>query len=139
MQRLTGIGVDCLVITSKELTQLLWENRTQFEEDFDNWSIENENDIDYEVLDEIWCSLPFASVLYVFNGSFWYRFDTFKEFKRYEDETLYIIELEKNTLYDKYENEEEIIQELKNGLADMGIVVDNEFVKEHFGFLEGTY
>ena len=139
MQRLSGISVDCLVLTSEELTKLLWENKEQFKKDFDDWSIENENDIDYEVLDEIWTSLPYASVSYGFNGSFWYRFDTFKEFKRYIDETLYMLELEKNTLYEKYENEEEFIGELCNKLYDNGIAVDDDFVKEHFGFLEGTY
>lgn len=139
MERLGGISVDCLVITSEELIKLLWENREQFKKDFDDWCIENENDIDYELLDEIWTSLPYASVLYGFNGSFWYRFNTFKEFKRYEDETLYILELEKNNLYEKYENEEEFIGELCSKLYDNGIVVDDEFIKEHFGFLEGTY
>ena len=60
MQRLSGISVDCLVLTSEELTKLLWENRERFGKDFDDWGIENENDIDYEVLDEIWTSLPYA-------------------------------------------------------------------------------
>lgn len=139
MQRLSGISVDCLVITSEELTQLLWENREQFKKDFDNWCIENEEDIDYEVLDEMWTSLPYASVLHGFNGSFWYRFNKQNEIKRHCDETLYILELQKNSLYEKYEDENELIEELCSNLFNNGFATDDGFILEHFGFLEGVY
>lgn len=139
MQRLSGISVDCLVLTSEELTKLLWENREQFKKDFDNWGIENENDIDYEVLDEIWTSLPYASVLYGFNGSFWCKFDRESDIIGCIDKTLYIMELMKNNLYDKYENINEIIEELCFNLCNNGFIVNSGTIQEHFGFLEGAY
>ena len=139
MQRLSEISVDCLVITSEELTKLLWENREQFKKDFDNWSVESIDDIDYEILDEIWTSLPYASVLYGFNGSFWYRFNKQNEIKRHCDENLYILELQKNSLYEKYEDENELIEELSSNLFNNGFAIDGGFILEHFGFLEGTY
>lgn len=137
MQRLSGISVDCLVLTDTELTDLIWENKENFKKDFDSWDIKDKEDIEFDVLDDIVYGVPFMSALYDFTGSFWKRHK--EVLTGYDNDTLYIIELQKNVLYDKYEDDEEIIQELKNGLADMGIVVDDEFIKEHFGFLEGTY
>lgn len=137
MQRLSGISVDCLVLTDTELTDLIWENKENFKKDFDSWNIEDKEDIEFDVLDDIVYGVPFMSALYDFTGSLWKEDRNI--LKQFNTDTIYIVELMKNVLYDKYENEEEIIQELKNGLLDMGIVVDDDFVKEHFGFLEGTY
>ena len=137
MQRLSGISVDCLVLTDTELTDLIWENKENFKKDFDSWDIKDKEDIEFDVLDDIVYGVPFMSALYDFTGSLWKRHK--EVLTGYDNDTLYIVELQKNVLYDKYEDDEEIIQELKNGLADMGIVVDDGFVKEHFGFLEGTY
>ena len=137
MERLNGLSVDCLVLTDTELIDLLWEHKDNFKKDFDDWDIEDKEDIELDVIDDIIYGLPYISALYGFTGSFWQRHK--EVLTGYDSDTLYIIELQKNVLYDKYEDDEEIIQELMNSLADMGIVVDDEFVKEHFGFLEGTY
>lgn len=55
------------------------------------------------------------------------------------NDDVVIIELQKNTLYEKYNNKNEIIDELKNTLKEVGIIVDDEFIENHYGIINGSY
>ena len=45
----------------------------------------------------------------------------------------------KNNLYEKYNNRDEVIAELKEDLKAVGIIVDNDFIEQHFGYISGSY
>ena len=42
-------------------------------------------------------------------------------------------------LYNKYDNRDEIIAELKETLSKVGILVDDDYIEEHFGYIKGSY
>lgn len=57
----------------------------------------------------------------------------------YNDDDIILIELQKDTLYDKYNNKIEIIEELKDDLKKVGIIVDNDYIEKHYGYINGSY
>lgn len=54
-------------------------------------------------------------------------------------EDIILIELMRNNLFESYKNRDEIIAELKTDLYNMGIMVDNKYIEEHFGYINGSY
>lgn len=58
---------------------------------------------------------------------------------RYDTEEVVIFELFKDNLWECYKNEEEIYNELKRHLLDVGIEVDNKYIIEHIGYINGSY
>ena len=52
---------------------------------------------------------------------------------------IILIELMRNNLFESYKNRDEIIEELKDDLSRVGIIVDNKYIEEHFGYINGSY
>lgn len=99
------------------------------------------NDIDNIDFDEIIDFIDNISYAY-FVGEFegeLLDYDRTTELEHYNGEDIIIIELQKDTLYDKYNNKDEVIEELKDNLKKVGIIVDDDFIKNHFGIINGTY
>lgn len=65
--------------------------------------------------------------------------DKTQERTYFNGDDIVLFDLSKNTLYDKYENRDEIIKELKDDLASVGIKVDNKYIEEHFGYISASY
>ena len=66
--------------------------------------------------------------------------DKTQERTYFNGDDIIILELKKyHSLYEKYENRDEIIAELKETLSKVGIEVDEEYIEEHYGFITGSY
>lgn len=76
-----------------------------------------------------------------FVGEFKGYLETEKEQERtyFNGDDIVILELKKNNLYEKYNNRDEIIAELKETLSNVGIQVDNDYIEKHFGYISGSY
>ena len=57
----------------------------------------------------------------------------------YNGDDIILLELQKDTLYEKYNDRAEIIAELKNNLKEVGIIVDDDYINKHFGYVNGSY
>ena len=57
----------------------------------------------------------------------------------YNGDDIILLELQKDTLYEKYNDRAEIIAELKNNLKEVGIVVDDDYINKHFGYVNGSF
>lgn len=57
----------------------------------------------------------------------------------FREDDIIIFELQKDTLFECYKDYNEIYEEIINNLKEINIIVDKDFVKKHFGVLEGSY
>lgn len=57
----------------------------------------------------------------------------------FQDENMFIMYLQKDTLFDKYENWEEVYQEVKDTLLKYDIIADDDFIKKYTCQVEGSY
>lgn len=55
------------------------------------------------------------------------------------EENVFIISFKKDNLYEKYENIDEIIEEIKNTLAENGLKCAETDIKDYLGFLSAMY
>lgn len=44
-----------------------------------------------------------------------------------------------NMEFDEIKDRNEIIAELKEDLSNVGIIVDDDYIEEHFGYISGSY
>ena len=89
-----------------------------------------------EIIDFVY-EIDYATFIGDFEGYF--ENEKTQERTYFNDNDIIILELKKNDLYNKYENKEEIIEELKETLSKVGIIVDNDYIEEHFGYISGSY
>lgn len=79
------------------------------------------------------------------NACFIGEFEGYLETDLMEDRTYYngddiiLLELQKDTLYEKYNDRAEIIAELENNLKEVGIIVDDDYINKHFGYVNGSF
>lgn len=106
--------------------------------------ITNSNDLDLiDLLDftdiiDFTYEIEFATFIGEFEG--YLEVDKTQERKYFNGDDIIILELKKyHSLYEKYENRDEIIAELKGILSKVGIEVDEEYIEEHYGFITGSY
>ena len=135
--RTYGVETKGMVLTLNELQTLLTLNKDNITYDFGD--IDN---IDFDEIIDFSYTINFATFIGEFNG----YLDTDKTQERvyFGDrfgggEDIIILELMKNNLYEKYNNRDEVIAELKEDLKAVGIIVDNDFIEQHFGYISGSY
>lgn len=135
--RTYGVETKGMVLTLNELQTLLTLNKDNITYDFGD--IDN---IDFDEIIDFSYTINFAT----FIGEFIGYLDTDKTQERvyFGDrfgggEDIIILELMKNNLYEKYNNRDEVIAELKEDLKAVGIIVDNDFIEQHFGYISGSY
>lgn len=135
--RTYGVETKGMVLTLNELQTLLTLNKDNITYDFGD--IDN---IDFDEIIDFSYTINFATFIGEFNG----YLDTDKTQNRiyYGDrfgggEDIILLELMKNNLYEKYNNRDEVIAELKEDLKAVGIIVDNDFIEQHFGYISGSY
>lgn len=135
--RTYGVETKGMILTLNELQTLLTLNKDNITYDFTD--IDN---IDFDEIIDFSYTINFATFIGEFNG----YLDTDKTQERiyFGDrfgggEDIIILELMKNNLYEKYNNRDEVIAELKEDLKAVGIIVDNDFIEQHFGYISGSY
>lgn len=108
----------------------------------------NKGTIDKNLFEDI-DNVDFSEVIdfsYLINNAYFIgEFEGYLETDLMEDRTYYdgddiiLLELQKNTLYEKYNDREEVIEELKNNLKEVGIIVDDDYINKHFGYVNGSF
>ena len=94
--------------------------------------------LDFTDIIDFTCEIEFATFIGEFEG--YLEVDKTQERKYFNGDDIIILELKKyHSLYEKYENRDEIIAELKETLSKVGIEVDEEYIEEHYGFITGSY
>lgn len=138
--RTYGIETTGMIITLNDLQTLLSLNQNYIKWECDIF--EDINNADFTELVDFIYQIDFATFIGEFNG--YLDIDKTQERIYFGDrfgggEDIILLELKKNNLYEKYKNRDEIILELKETLLEVGIKVDDEYIEEHFGFINGSY
>lgn len=137
--RTYGVETKGMILTLNELRTLLTSNKENIKNKDLFVDIDN---IEFDEIIDFTYNINFATFIGDFNGYleidktqervyFGGRFDS--------GEDVILIELMKNNLFEKYNNRDEIIEELKEDLSNVGIIVDNYYIEEHFGYISGSY
>lgn len=135
--RTYGVETKGMALTLSELQVLLSLNKDNITYDFTD--IDN---VDFDEIIDFSYTINFATFIGEFNG--YLDIDKTQERVYFGDrfgggEDIIVLELMKNNLYEKYNNRDEIIAELKEDLKAVGIIVDNDFIEQHFGYISGSY
>lgn len=94
--------------------------------------------LDFTDIVDFTYEIEFATFVGEFEG--YLEVDRTQERTYFNGDDIIILELKKyHNLYEKYENRDEIIAELKETLSKVGINVDEEYIEEHFGYISGSY
>lgn len=145
--RTYGVETIGAVITLNELQVLLSLNKENIKQKFElteMWQeiFEDIDNADFSEIIDFTYNIDFATFIGEFEG----YLDTDETKKNFDSERIYyngddivLLELKKNNLYEKYENRDEIIAELKETLSNVGILVDDDYIKQHFGYVCGSY
>ena len=129
--RTYGVETKGMILTLNELRTLLTSNKENIKNKDLFVDIDN---IEFDEIIDFTYNINFATFIGDFNGylevdktqeRFYFggRFDS--------GEDVILIELMKNNLFEKYNNRDEIIEELKEDLSNVGIIVDNYYIEEH--------
>ena len=94
--------------------------------------------LDFTDIIDFTYEIEFATFIGEFEG--YLEVDKTQERTYFNGNDIIILELKKyHSLYEKYENRDEIIAELKETLSKVGIEVDKKYIEEHYGFITGSY
>ena len=94
--------------------------------------------LDFTDIIDFTYEIEFATFIGEFEG--YLEVDETQERTYFNGDDIIILELKKyHNLYEKYENRDEIIAELKETLSKVGIEVDKKYIEEHYGFITGSY
>lgn len=130
-----GVQAKCLMLNSDEFRNLIYNNRNNINE----LEINDIEDIDYEFMDDFIYSISNTCWFSQVDGTFKTYIDKEEDYKYLDEEDIYIFELEKDTLFECYGGYDEIYEELQNNFKKVGIIVNKEYIKEHFGYLSASY
>lgn len=131
--RTYGVQTKGMVITLNDFQMLLSLNK----ETIDKSSFKDIDNADFDEIIDFSYSINNACFIGEFEG--YLETDLMGDRIFYNDDDIILIELQKDTLYDKYNNKIEIIEELKNNLKEVGIIVDNDYIEKHYGYINGSY
>lgn len=94
--------------------------------------------LDFTDIIDFTYEIEFATFIGEFEG--YLEVNKTQERTYFNGDDIIILELKKyHSLYEKYENRDEIIAELKETLSKVGIEVDEKYIEEHYGFITGSY
>lgn len=131
--RIYGIETKGMIISLNDFQLLLSLNKKTI----DNNLFEDIDNLDFSEIVDFAYMINNCSFIGEFDG--YLRSDINDDAIYYNNEDVILLELQKNTLYDKYNNKEEIIKELKDDLKQVGIIVDDDFINKHFGYINGSF
>lgn len=131
-----GVETIGLVITRDELKDLIIKNFKTVDKEYLGCNNIEELD-DYDVDEFVGC-IDWSNIFYDIDGKL-YNYDNWGEKEYFDGDIVIITELEFNSLFEKYNNMNEIKQELKDRYEKVGIMLDDEFIDKHFGRFTGVY
>jgi len=137
--RTYGVETKGMILTLNELRTLLTSNKENIKNKDLFVDIDN---IEFDEIIDFTYNINFATFIGDFNG--YLEVDKTQERVYFggkfdSGEDIILIELMKNNLFEKYNNRDEIIEELKEDLSNVGIIVDNYYIEGHFGYISGSY
>lgn len=139
--RAYGVETKGAVITLNDFQVLISLNKQNIEQKFDfndRWQEVDLDNMEFDEIIDFTYNIDFATFIGEFEGYF--EVDRTQERTYFNGDDIIILELKKyHSLYEKYENRDGIITELKETLSRVGIEVDTEYIEEHFGFISGSY
>lgn len=135
-----GVQSKCMVLKHKDLAELLLKNKNKIQEKnyFDFTNINSIDDIDFSDICDFAYYINYACYFGDITGYLILQDDESKIIN-YENEDIIIIELEKDDLFHSYKDYKEIYDELIKDFQDVGINIDIDYIKEHFGNLNASY
>lgn len=135
-----GVQSKCMVLKYKDLAELLFKNKQKIQEKeyFDFTNINSVDDIDFSDICDFAYYINYACYFGDITGYLILQDDESKTIN-YENEDIIIIELEKDDLFHCYKDYTEIYDELIKDFQDVGIDIDINYIKEHFGTLNASY
>lgn len=133
MMRTYGVQTKGMVVTLNDFQVLLSLNKETIDKDF----FEDIDNVDFDEIIDFSYNIKNACFIGEFEG----YLDTDLEENRtyYDGDDIILLELQKNTLYEKYNNRKEVIEELKDNLKEVGIIVDDDYINKHFGYVNGSF
>lgn len=114
------------------------ENEKKLNDLLEWLEIENIEDIDSLCLSDIAQEIGFE-IYSQFTGETYNPKIAIDDCIYFQDENMFIMYLQKDTLFDKYENWEEVYQEVKDTLLKYDIIADDDFIKKYTCQVEGSY
>lgn len=137
--RTYGVETKGMIIKLNDLQVLISLNKENIKNKDLFVDIDN---VEFDEIIDFTYNINFATFIGDFNG--YLEVDKTQERVYFGDrfdsgEDIILIELMKNNLFEKYNNRDEIIEELKEDLSNVGIIVDNDYIEEHFGYISGNY
>lgn len=118
---------------------LLYKENKEKLDEFLNWlEIKDIEELNYLGLSDIAQEIGF-SVYSQFTGETYNSNYSIEDKIYFEDEIMFIMYLEKDNLFQKYESWNEIYMEIKETLLKYGIKISDEFIKKHVVQVTGTY
>ena len=131
--RTYGVQTKGMVVTLNDFQVLLSLNK----ETIDKNLFKDVNNLDFSEVIDFSYLINNACFIGEFEG--YLETDLEEDRIYYNDDDIILLELQKDTLYEKYNDRAEIIAELKDNLKEVGIVVDDDYINKHFGYVNGSY
>lgn len=131
--RTYGVQTKGMVVTLNDFQVLLSLNK----ETIDKNLFEDIDNVDFSEVIDFSCNINNAYFIAEFEG--YLDTDLMEDRTYYNGDDIILLELQKNTLYEKYNDREEVIEELKNNLKEVGIIVDDDYIDKHFGYVNGSF
>lgn len=135
--RTYGVQTKGMVVTLNDFQVLLSLNK----ETIDKNLFKDIDNVDFsEVIDfSFWLCNNSNNACLIGEFEGYLETDLMEDRTYYNGDDIILLELQKDTLYEKYNDRAEIIAELKNNLKEVGIVVDDDYINKHFGYVNGSY
>lgn len=136
--RTYGVNSQCMALTFNDMYDLIKNKGNRSSVYLKDFFDENGKLLELdEVFDDIG---DLASYIGYYIGDF----DGILHLSDYDNiefryECVVVIDLKKNTLFEAYKDYNEIYEELRYAFGDIGITLDDDYIKQHFGFLDGVY
>lgn len=131
--RTYGVQTKGMVITLNDFQVLLSLNKETINKDL----FEDIDNVDFSEIIDFSYSIKNTCFIGEFEG--YLETDLMQDRTYYNGYDIILLELQKDTLYEKYNDRMEIITELKDNLKEVGIIVDNDYIDKHFGYINGSY
>ena len=131
--RTYGVQTKGMVVTLNDFQVLLSLNKETINKNL----FEDVDNVDFSEVIDFSYNINNACFIGEFDG--YLETDLMLDRTYYNGDDVILLELQKDTLYEKYNDRAEIIAELKNNLKEVGIVVDDDYINKHFGYINGSY
>lgn len=131
--RTYGVQTKGMVVTLNDFQVLLSLNKGTIDKDL----FEDIDNVDFSEVIDFSYGIKNACFIGEFEG--YLETDLMEDRTYYNGDDIILLELQKDTLYEKYNDREEVIAELKDNLKEVGIIVDDDYINKHFGYITGSY